>query len=372
MFPSGIPALSAWLQKHGFRFGIYSDSGTLHCGGGAPGGIGHEELDAQTFADWGVHYLKYDNCFADDCKLPMCGHDPTARYTAMSKALNKTGKPILFNMCEWGYSYPAIWGPAVANTWTTTADISDVWVYMCELADLTAEWFDRAGPGGWNDPDLLEVGNGGMTTAEYRSHFTMWALLKAPLIISTDVTNMSQATLGILSQKEVIAINQDSLGISGRLVEERPPDPSLLQVWAGPLSGGRVACVLWNRGNTTMEFIGRFVDMQMFGKASVRDIWAGKELGVLDGQVTATVLSHDVALFILTPVNSSAAQQRQQPPLPITAAEVAQRDAAWAAQWRGHGIKIPQSRLQWEQAHPERVQQRQRRSGAPPTEISQN
>ena len=139
MFPSGLPALSAWLQERGFKFGIYSDSGTLHCGGGAPGSIDHEIMDAQTFADWGVQYLKYDNCFAEDCTLPMCGSNPVARYTAMSEALNRTGKPILFNMCEWGIADPALWGPSISNSWRTTADISDEWVYMCELADLTAE-----------------------------------------------------------------------------------------------------------------------------------------------------------------------------------------------------------------------------------------
>ena len=142
--------LAKWLESQGFLFGIYSDSGTLHCGGAAPGGLGHEAIDAQAYADWGVSFLKYDNCFADDCSLPGCGHNPIPRYDAMSKALNATGKPIFFAMCEWGVANPAIWGPAVSNSWRTTADISDFWWAMCELADLTAEWFDFAGPGGWN------------------------------------------------------------------------------------------------------------------------------------------------------------------------------------------------------------------------------
>ena len=352
-YPSGIPAITKDFAAAGFKFGIYSDSGTLHCGGGAPGGLGHEVIDAQTFADWGVQYLKYDNCFAADCKLPNCGNDAPstiARYTAMSEALNKTGKPILFSMCEWGDGDPAMWGPAVSNSWRTTADISDVWVYMCELADLTAQWFDRAGPGGWNDPDLLEVGNKGMTTAEYRSQFSLWALMKAPLLISTSLANMTAETLAILSAKEIIAINQDSLGVAGRLVEERPPDPSLYQVWAGPLSGGRVACVMWNRGNVTMSFFGRFVDMQLYGKVAVRDAWAGKDMGVASGQITATVDSHDVKVFVLTPVNSTTEVPLLQERLARGAsqAEETRRDAAWAAQWKGHGIRVPQSRLKWE------------------------
>jgi alpha-galactosidase len=193
LYPSGFANISDDLEALGFHFGLYSDSGTLHCGGGAPGGLGHEEVDAQAYADWGVTYLKYDNCFADTCTEFGCGNaanDTIYRYTAMSKgarkpvsfapfstkndqfaettgtgqtqgtlkkamrfaALNNThGRhgPILFSMCEWGVADPAEWGPAVSNMWRTTADISDVWTYMCELADLTAEWFDHAGPGGW-------------------------------------------------------------------------------------------------------------------------------------------------------------------------------------------------------------------------------
>ena len=137
--------------------------------------------------------------------------------------------------------------------------------------------------------DLLEVGNSGMTTAEYRSQFAIWSLMKSPLIVSTNVMNMSADTLEILSRKEVIAINQDSLGVQGRLVEERPPDASLLQVWAGPLSGGRVAVVFWNRGNGTQDILGRFVDMQLYGTASVRDAWNEADLGNATGQITATV-----------------------------------------------------------------------------------
>ena len=183
-FPNGFSKLSDDLEALGYHFGLYSDSGTKQCGGDAPGSLGHEDVDAQSYADWGVSYLKYDNCFASDCTEFGCGNAPnetTYRYTAMSKALNKTkGRhgPILFSMCEWGVANPVEWGAAVSNMWRTTADISDVWVYlilkmstsqkpqfapdlgsklcihshrsryMCELADLTAEWFDRAGPGG--------------------------------------------------------------------------------------------------------------------------------------------------------------------------------------------------------------------------------
>lgn len=338
LFPSmSSGKLAKELNAKGFQFGIYSDSGTLHCGGGGPGGLGHETIDAQTYADWGVSFLKYDNCFVP----ANISFEPIPRYTAMSKALNATGRPIFFSMCEWGYGNPATWGPAVSNSWRTTADISDVWWAMCELADLTAEWFDAAGPGHWNDPDLLEVGNGGMNDAEYRSQFAIWSLMKAPLLISTDMTNVSKATLEILGNAEIIAINQDKLGVAGRVVEERPPDPVHLQVWAGPLSGGRVAVVLWNRGNGTNEILGRFVDMQFDGKASVRDVLHHKELGVVAEQLNLNVSSHDVQVLVLTPVAADGT---------ALATDALPSDEAWAARWTGHGIRIPQSRVAREAA----------------------
>jgi len=238
--------------------------------------------------------------------------------------------------CEWGYGNPATWGPAVSNSWRTTADISDVWWAMCELADLTAEWFDAAGPGHWNDPDLLEVGNGGMNDAEYRSQFAIWSLMKAPLLISTDMTNVSKATLEILGNAEIIAINQDKLGVAGRVVEERPPDPVHLQVWAGPLSGGRVAVVLWNRGNGTNEILGRFVDMQFDGKASVRDVLHHKELGVVAEQLNLNVSSHDVQVLVLTPVAADGT---------ALATDALPSEEAWATKWTGHGTRVPQSRV---------------------------
>ena len=324
--------LASWLHSEGFKFGIYSDSGTLHCGGGGPGGLGHEEIDAKTYASWGVDFLKYDNCNVPANETAI---GPIPRYTAMSKALNATGRPIFFAMCEWGDADPATWGAAVANSWRTTGDISDLWWAMVELADLTQEWFEFAAPGGWNDPDLLEVGNGGMTTAEYRSQMAIWSVIKAPLLISTDVTKMSEDTLAILSNAELIAINQDTLGVAGRLVEERPPDPTACQVWAGPLSGGRVAAVMWNRGNASATFFARFYSMQFSGKAKVRDAIAHKDLGTMDGQVELTVASHDVRVVVLTPTEAPAAD-----------------DAAWAAKWKGRGIRYPLSRKVREAARP--------------------
>jgi len=330
--------LAKSLEAQGFKFGIYSDSGTYHCGGHGPGSLGYEAVDAQTWADWGVSYLKYDNC---NVPAELIG-DPIPRYTAMSKALNATGRPIFFNMCEWGVADPAKWGAAVSNSWRTTAGISDEWWAMGELADLTAYWFDYAGPGAWNDPDLLEVGNGGMSTAEYRSHFAIWALLKAPLLLSTDVTALTPEALEIVSNAEVIALNQDKLGVAGRLVEERPPDPVHLQAWAAPLSAGRVAVVLWNRGKAPAEILCRFVNVQLFGSAAVRDLLAHADLGVMTGEVARNVSSHDVAVLLLTPVADGSG-------VPLAAGGNG-TDGEWAARWRAHGIRVPKSRLAAEAA----------------------
>lgn len=204
-----------------------------------------------------------------------------------------------------------------------------------------------SGPGHWNDPDLLEVGNGGMAAGEYRSQFAIWALMKAPLLLSTDVASLSPPTLALLSNPELIALNQDRLGVAGRIVEERPPDPAHLQVWAGPLSGGRVALVLWNRGEVAAPILARFVNLQLFSpKAAARDCLARTELGVFSGQVERNVSAHDVAVMVLTPAGEDGA------PLDSTAAAAAMDDRAWAERWRGHGIRVPLSRRLWEQHSP--------------------
>jgi len=158
-----------------------------------------------------VDYLKYDNCNTD-------GTIPEVRYPVMRDALNASGRPIFFSMCEWGVDKPALWAPNVGNSWRTTGDISDNWRSMLGNIDVNNEFADKAAPGGWNDPDMLEVGNGGMTDAEYITHFSLWAISKAPLLIGCDVTKMSAATLSTLTNPEVIAVNQDALGVQGKKV----------------------------------------------------------------------------------------------------------------------------------------------------------
>ncbi|XP_010252090.1 PREDICTED: alpha-galactosidase 3 isoform X2 [Nelumbo nucifera] len=209
-FPSGIKSLADYIHEKGLKLGIYSDAGVFTCQV-RPGSLFHESADAELFASWGVDYLKYDNCYN-------LGIKPEKRYPPMRDALNATGHTIFYSLCEWGVDDPALWAGGVGNSWRTTDDINDSWASMTTIADLNDKWAAYAGPGGWNDPDMLEVGNGGMTYQEYRAHFSIWALMKAPLLIGCDVRNMTAETLEILSNKEVIAVNQDPLGVQGRKV----------------------------------------------------------------------------------------------------------------------------------------------------------
>ncbi|CAF3165202.1 unnamed protein product, partial [Rotaria sp. Silwood2] len=209
-FPSGIPALVDYVHSKKLKFGLYSDAGFKTCAG-RPGSLHYETIDAKTYASWGVDYLKYDNCNNDGTK-------PEVRYPVMRDALNASGRPIFYSMCEWGVDTPALWAANVGNSWRTTGDIGDNWNSMLNNIDINNEFADKAGPGGWNDPDMLEVGNGGMTDTEYVTHFSLWAISKAPLLIGCDVNKMSNATLSTLTNREVIAINQDPLGVQGKKI----------------------------------------------------------------------------------------------------------------------------------------------------------
>jgi len=209
-FPSGMRALADYIHAKKLKFGLYSDAGYKTCAG-RPASLGYETKDANTYAKWTVDYLKYDNCNTD-------GSIPEKRYPVMRDALNASGRSIFYSMCEWGVDQPALWSGKVGNSWRTTRDISDKWKSMIDNIDINNKYANYSGPGGWNDPDMLEVGNGGMTDAEYVSHFSIWAISKAPLLIGCDVTRMSNATLTTLTNAAVIAVNQDPLGVQGKKV----------------------------------------------------------------------------------------------------------------------------------------------------------
>ncbi|PWZ14647.1 Alpha-galactosidase 3 [Zea mays] len=280
-FPSGIKALADYVHGKGLKLGIYSDAGKFTCQV-RPGSLGHENDDAAIFASWGIDYLK---------------------YPPMRDALNSTGRQIFYSLCEWGQYDPALWAGKVGNSWRTTDDITDTWKSMTDIADKNNKWASYAGPGGWNDPDMLEVGNGGMTLAEYRSHFSIWALMKAPLLIGCDVRNMTSETMEILSNKEVIQVNQDPLGVQGRKILGQGKY-GCREVWAGPLSGNRLVVALWNRcsdtANVTMKLPA--VGLDGYAAYSVRDLWKHETISEnVVGTFGAQVDVHDTNMYIFSP-----------------------------------------------------------------------
>jgi len=237
-FPDGISGTAAYVHSLGLKLGIYEDAGSATCAG-YPGSLGHETTDAQSFASWGVDYLKYDNCNNQ-------GVPGQTRYTAMRDALQATGRPILFSLCSWGQESVWTWGANVGNSWRTTTDINASYSSMLSIFHQNVALASFAGPGHWNDPDMLEVGNG-MTTTEQQSEFSLWAEMAAPLIAGTNIAAASSQTLGILTDKSVIAVDQDTLGRQATEVSSTGG----LDVLAKPLSNGDVAVALFNETGST-------------------------------------------------------------------------------------------------------------------------
>ena len=293
-FPGGIKSLADYIHQKGLKFGIYTDAGRRTCQG-RPGTYGHEEQDARTYAEWGVDYVKEDWCNAE-------GLDAPTQYAKFRDALAAAGRPIVFSICEWGSNRPWEWAPKTGNLWRTTGDIADRWNSMLSILDLSTQYSAVSGPGAWNDPDMLEVGNGGMTDDEYRAHFSLWALMAAPLMAGNDVRDMADNTREILTNKEVIAVDQDSLGVQGTLVGENPPE---LQTWAKPLKDGSRAVVLFNRSGlaTAMTVTWNRIGLRS-GAATVRDLWAHADRGVHSGRFSATVPPHGVVMLRVTPASA--------------------------------------------------------------------
>jgi alpha-galactosidase len=294
-FPGGIKALADAIHAKGLKLGIYSDAGRRTCQG-RPGSSGYEVEDARTYAAWGVDYLKYDWCNTN-------GVDPKIAYPTMRDALRASGRPIVFSMCEWGKSEPWKWARGVSHLWRTTEDILDCW-------DCTTDWggagwtklLDKqvgleksAGPGGWNDPDMLEVGNSGLSVAESGAHFSFWCLLAAPLMAGNDLRAMSAEAKAILTNADVIAVDQDALGEQGRRLRK----DGNLEVWAKRLAGGASAVILFNRGKTeeTIAVSWQEIGLPFDAAPAVRDLWAKKDLGAIKDRFVARVPSHDVVMI---------------------------------------------------------------------------
>jgi alpha-galactosidase len=284
-FPSGIKALADYVHDKGLKLGVYTDAGTLTCEK-RPGSLGHELQDAKTYAAWGVDYVKIDWCHAE-------GLDPEVQYTKFRDALAQAGRPIVFSICNWGVKAPWTWGPATGNLWRTTGDINDTWDRMSVIGFSQNGLEKFAGPGHWNDPDMLEVGNGGMKPDEYRVHMALWALLAAPLLSGNDLRNMTSETKEMLTNSEVIAVDQDAKGVQGHRVWDEGP----LEIWAKSLADGSSAVGLFNRGESELKITLDFKTLGINGQAKLRDLWQHKDVGVAEDSYTAAVPKHGVVLL---------------------------------------------------------------------------
>ena len=310
-FPSGMKALTDYIHSKGLKFGIYSDAGWKTCGG-RPGSRGHEYQDALQYARWGVDYLKYDWCYSDDLNAK-------GAYTTMREALTAAGRPIVLSLCEWGSNKPWEWARDVGHLWRTTGDITAIFdgiedhgswksLGVMQILDLQEGLRTYAGPDHWNDPDMLEVGNG-MTAAEDRAHFTMWCMLAAPLMAGNDLSAMTPETRAILTNVEAISVNQDSLGIQG--FRELAADS--LQIWFKPLVRDEWAVCFLNRSKlakpVTYAWKGHRISDELSGRSAdfgtsiwtLRDLWAHKEIGSTKKDFVTVIPAHDVRLLRLSP-----------------------------------------------------------------------
>lgn len=311
-FPSGMKALAGYIHSKGLKFGIYSDAGWQTCGG-RPGSRGYEYQDAMKYAEWGVDYLKYDWCNTEGLK-------EEGAYLTMRNAIYAAGRPIVFALCEWGNSKPWTWAKDIGHLWRTTGDIAvcfdcivdhgswNSWGVMLIL-DMQEGIRQYAGPDHWNDPDMMEVGNG-MSVGEDRAHFSMWCMLAAPLIAGNDLSNMTKETLNILTNKEVISVNQDSLGIQGfkYLAEDS------LEVWLKPLSDDEWTICFLNRATLDRpikfiwkdhyiydEFSKRGLNFEQV-TCNIRDLWEKEIVGTTENDMSITIPGHDVKMYKLTPI----------------------------------------------------------------------
>lgn len=300
-FPRGIKEIADYVHARGLKLGIYSSAGTQTCAKTMPGSLDHEKLDAQTFADWGVDYLKYDNCNNE-------GRPARGRYAAMADAIAATGRPMVLAICEWGANKPWTWAANYGQLWRTTDDISDSWDRMLWILDQQAGLERYSHPDAWNDPDMLEVGNGGMSDTEYRAHFALWSILNAPLIAGNDLSHMSAATREILGNRDLIAVDQDWGGEQGHRIR----DDGDTEVWVKPDSDGSVAVLLLNRAATPAPIAVSATDAGLPPRPryELKDLWT-KRITHSSGMIRAAVPAHGAAVYRVTGQSSSGTTIQQ-------------------------------------------------------------
>jgi alpha-galactosidase len=312
-FPSGMKALADYIHSKGLKLGIYSDAGSQTCGG-HPGSRGYEFQDAQTYAKWGVDYLKYDWCNTEGLRAE-------GAYKTITAALKKAGRPIVLSICEWGNSQPWKWAKNVGHLWRTTGDIYNCfdcindhgswksWGVM-QILDKQDGLRQYAGPGHWNDPDMLEVGNG-MPVNEARAHFSMWCMIAAPLIAGNDLRNMSNETKAVLTKKDVIAVDQDSLGVQGFRYNVKDS----VETWLKPLKNGDWAVCLLNRSHVTKQVDIAWPEYNVTDPVSglvldtkqkvytIKNLWETTKPASTKKAFKSPIPSHDVIMLRLSPVN---------------------------------------------------------------------
>lgn len=302
-FPHGIKYVADYIHSVGLKFGIYSCIGNKTCAG-RPGSMGHEFQDAIFYARNGVDYLKYDFCFKQEA------NGKTA-YWLMREALKSAGRPIVFSLCEWGSNNPWEWAKGIGHLWRTTGDIEDKWARtgdkgglgVVDIIDAETLLYPYAGPGHWNDPDMLEVGNGGLTKDENISHFSMWCMLAAPLMAGNDLRSMPGETNLILTNKEAIAVDQDPLGVQARLSVSMGDK----QIWVKELAGGQLALCFFNRSGKEWNLNYNWTDIKEVSDAgkifSARDLWQHKDIGKTSKNLVSKIPSHGVLMLRLSPLD---------------------------------------------------------------------
>lgn len=302
-----MKAVGDYIHSKGLKFGIYSCAGSETCQG-RPGSRGYQFQDARQYAQWGVDYLKYDWCSNE-------GQNAQAAYATMSDALKSTGRPIVFSICEWGENKPWKWGEGIGHLWRVSPDIRDCFqckfdwggVGVMDIVDIMADLYPYAGPGHWNDAEMLEVGNGGMTKEEYKTHFSMWCMLAAPLMAGNDLRKMDADTKEILMNREVIAIDQDKAGQQAR----RFMDMGEKEIWAKPLDNGDLAVCFLNRSDLSWNldydwhkqtiYFADKVNIHKY-EYSIRDLWKHKEIGTTKSHTVTKIPSHGVLMVRLTKI----------------------------------------------------------------------
>jgi alpha-galactosidase len=300
-FPD-MKALADYVHSKGLKIGIYSSPGPKTCAGYA-GSLDHEEQDAKMYAAWGIDYLKYDLCsYIPAVMQKQAPNDRTAQmrlmheaYEKMGKALAATGRPIVYSFCQYGWDAVWEWAPSYGgNLWRTTGDISPHWDRVYTILEQQAGLEGYAGPGHWNDPDMLEVGNGKLSMDENRAHFSMWAMLASPLLAGNDLPNMKPEIKAILTNRDVIALDQDSLGKqASRIYSEGE-----VEVWSKPLSGGAVAIAVLNAGDnrySTHPFHLDLAKLGLHGSQQAKDLWTGKDVELTEN-MPLQIAGHDVFL----------------------------------------------------------------------------